>query len=67
MGLKWPEIQGDFWEYKNSKVDAYWTGYFSTDPQFKQEVFALSDLADTYQLITNIGSFSDGSLSFDFE
>ena len=57
-------MKGDFWEYKNSQVDAYWTGYFSTNPQLKKEVVEFSDLVETYQLMTNFGSFISGGTGF---
>ena len=67
LGLEWPKMTGDFWEYKNGKVDAYWTGYFSTDPIFKREVVAYSDLVNTYQLLGNFLSFIGESNEFDLD
>ena len=44
---------GDFWAYNWLSVpNAYWTGYFSTQPDFKRIATAFSDFAQFSELIT---------------
>ena len=43
---KFDVIGRDYWELDNtSQPGAYWTGLFTTNPEFKREVMALSDYA----------------------
>lgn len=51
--IDWPVERGDFWMYNyRSDKNAYWTGYFSTQPDFKGRATAFGDFAQSAQLIT---------------
>ena len=44
--IKWGTKTGDFWQYNlKSKPNAYWTGYFTTHPDFKGDASAYGDFA----------------------
>ena len=54
--IEWPIVTKDFFPY-NSHISHHsgtWSGYFSTDPMFKKQVVALSDLTHSHNLITNL-------------
>lgn len=44
--IKWSQETKDFWAYNYLSVpDAYWTGYFTTHPDFKGKASLFSDFA----------------------
>ena len=44
--IEWPRKTGDFWAYNYLNVtDAYWTGYYTTHPDFKRIATTFSDFA----------------------
>ena len=59
--ITFKKISGDFWAYNNIKNNShpkysFWTGYFSTNPDFKSLVVDFSDFTHSYQLLTSFSS-----------
>ena len=55
--IKWQKESGDLWKYNYHSVKgAYWTGYFSTYPDFKRTATLFCDFAQTAQLINSFSS-----------
>ena len=54
--VKWPVRTEDFWEYTMGSARKYWSGYFTSDPQFKREVVSFSNAIHTHQLITSLNT-----------
>ena len=55
--VTWNRKTGDFWAYNYQNNDySYWTGYFSTYPDFKYKATSFSDFAQSSQLITSLSS-----------
>ena len=64
--IEFTREKGDFWAYNYLSIpDAYWTGYFSTQPDFKRIATVFSDFAKFSQLITatNFGESEKLNLS----
>lgn len=61
-GVSWPTYSEDFWRYN---IDgprgqySYWSGYFSTYPDFKKEVARFSDFAEAAAQITALSKACD--------
>lgn len=46
--VEWSREHGDFWAYNLGSVPgAYWTGYFSTNPEIKLQITQYSDLVQS--------------------
>ena len=42
--MKFEIERKDFWKYNHKQVkNAYWTGYFSTNPEIKLQIMNFSD------------------------
>ena len=55
--IEWERESGDLWKYNYKSVEgAYWTGYFSTYPDFKRTATQFSDFAQAAQLINSLSS-----------
>ena len=55
--IEWSRKTGDFWEYNYESVDyAYWTGYFTTHPDFKHTAAIFGDFAQSSQLIDSLSA-----------
>ena len=53
LKIDWQVETGDFWRYNyRSDPNAFWTGYFTTQPDFKRRATAYGDFAQSAQLIT---------------
>lgn len=69
--IQWPRETGDFWQYNyNSNPGAYWTGYFSTYPDFKREATQFGDFAQSMTMVEALntpGDESDRDLASDFK
>ena len=66
--IKYDVVKNDFWEYnmytKKSQHEiknSYWTGYFTTYPDFKRLVTEFSDFTHFSQQLTSMGNTIDVS------
>lgn len=69
--VEWPRETGDFWQYNYMSVKgAYWTGYFTTYPDFKKEATQFGDFAQSMTMIEALntpGDESERDLEGDFK
>ena len=58
--IVWPKATGDFWQYNYQSVpDAYWTGYFTTHPDFKRLATSFCDFAHASLQLNSLGHSID--------
>ena len=55
--IEWSRKTGDFWEYNYESVKyAYWTGFFTTHPDFKRTAAIFGDFTQSSQLINSLSA-----------
>ena len=60
LNIEWPNETGDFWEYNYESVKySFWTGYFTTHPDFKRTATAYSDFAQSAQHISVLSTSNE--------